>query len=536
MCIRDSYWDAFNQVSTPGGNRYPDANAELNRTVESGILVMNYLGHGGSLGWSQERVLNVSDINNWTNFNRLPLIITATCSFTGFDDASITSAGEHSILNPIGGAVALFTTVRSVYASQNFRLTSAVYDNLFQQENGQFRTIGEILRISKNQVSLTNINARKFLLIGDPSMTLAYPRHQVMTTQINGEPIETNRLDTVGALDSVRLSGMVSIDGLTPDQSFNGVMDITIYDKSTTVRTLQNDERSRIREFDLFSNIIFKGAVPVESGRFELNFIVPLDINFSPGQAKISYYTQGEDLLDAGGVYDNLVIGGSSDNPIVDDSGPNIQAWMNSRSFVNGDRINSDPLLIVDLLDESGINLSQVAIGHEITAIIDGNTQNTIILNDFFSSGSGFNTTSGTATFQINDLEPGPHTIEIRAFDIANNLSSIEIYFTVDQALNNAFLSFMVNPTPSNGPVSLNATHSIDNVISAAFQIYDMQGRLIQRIDAGGPFVGNEITYDGIIGADISIINDGAYLCRAIVEVSDGSIIRSEFKKMVVLK
>ena len=52
-------------------------------------------------------------------------------------------------------------------------------------------------------------------------------------------------------------------------------MDITIYDKSSTVRTLRNDDRSRTREFDLFSNVIFQGSVPIESGQFDLAFIVP---------------------------------------------------------------------------------------------------------------------------------------------------------------------------------------------------------------------------------------------------------------------
>ena len=527
------YWDAFNQVSTPGGNRYPDANEELNRTVDNGLLVMNYLGHGGSLGWSQERVLNVSDINNWTNFNRLPLIITATCSFTGFDDASITSAGEHSILNPVGGAVALFTTVRSVYASQNFRLTSAVYDNLFVQENGQFQTIGEILRNSKNQVSLTNINARKFLLIGDPSMTLAYPRHQVMTTQINGEAIVTNSLDTVGALDSVSISGMVSIDGLTADQSFQGEMDITIYDKSSTVRTLRNDDRSRTREFDLFSNVIFQGSVPIESGQFDLAFIVPVDINFSPGQAKISYYARGEDLIDAGGVYDNLVIGGTSVNPIEDDQGPEIQAWINARSFRNGDIVNSDPFLIVNLTDESGINLSQVAIGHEITAIVDGDTQNTIILNELFTRSSSI---GGMATIQLDGLEPGPHSVEIRAFDIANNLSTLEISFMVDEDQDGDILSFDISPNPTDADIRFSLVHDIDNVRSVRFEMYDIQGRLIQQIEAPGPFASNFINFTNAPRADVSALSSGSYICRAVIESSDGEILRSAFKKLLLLK
>ena len=334
-------------------------------------------------------------------------------------------------------------------------------------------------------------------------------------------------------MDSVSISGMVSIDGLTADQSFQGEMDITIYDKSSTVRTLRNDDRSRTREFDLFSNVIFQGSVPIESGQFDLAFIVPVDINFSPGQAKISYYARGEDLIDAGGVYDNLVIGGTSVNPIEDDQGPEIQAWINARSFRNGDIVNSDPFLIVNLTDESGINLSQVAIGHEITAIVDGDTQNTIILNELFTRSSSI---GGMATIQLDGLEPGPHSVEIRAFDIANNLSTLEISFMVDEDQDGDILSFDISPNPTDADIRFSLVHDIDNVRSVRFEMYDIQGRLIQQIEAPGPFASNFINFTNAPRADVSALSSGSYICRAVIESSDGEILRSAFKKLLLLK
>ena len=140
------YFDAFRQESTPGGNRYPTATERLNTIVDQGALIINYLGHGGPNGWAQERVLKIDDINGWNNFDRLPLIVTATCSFTGFDDPSMTTAGEATLLNPSGGALSLFTTVRSVYASKNFQLTRSVFRQMFKKEEGSFLRIGEIMR------------------------------------------------------------------------------------------------------------------------------------------------------------------------------------------------------------------------------------------------------------------------------------------------------------------------------------------------------------------------------------------------------
>ena len=125
------YLDAYPQEATPGGNRYPDVTDAINKRVEKGCLIMNYTGHGGEVGLAHERILEVSDINSWKNINNLPLFFTATCEFSRFDDPERTSAGEYVFLNPLGGGIGLFTTVRLVFASGNFVLNKDFYDAAF---------------------------------------------------------------------------------------------------------------------------------------------------------------------------------------------------------------------------------------------------------------------------------------------------------------------------------------------------------------------------------------------------------------------
>ena len=166
------YFDAFSQESTPGGQRYPDASAAINENIDKGMLTLGYLGHGGPKGWAQERVLQINDVLSWDSYNNLPILITATCSFTGFDEPTFVSAGEHALLNPNGGAIALFTTVRAVYSSSNRRLTEEVFKKIFSRAEGQRLRLGDIVRESQNANSLdtTKSNSRKFMLIGDPSL------------------------------------------------------------------------------------------------------------------------------------------------------------------------------------------------------------------------------------------------------------------------------------------------------------------------------------------------------------------------------
>ena len=97
------YFDAYPQLSTPGGERYPDAAAAIDRRVEEGALIVNYIGHGGERGWAHERVLNTSMIRAWDNAYKMPLFMTATCELARFDDPEVESAGELMVLNPEGG-------------------------------------------------------------------------------------------------------------------------------------------------------------------------------------------------------------------------------------------------------------------------------------------------------------------------------------------------------------------------------------------------------------------------------------------------
>lgn len=62
---------------------------------------------------------------------------------------------------------------------------------------------------------------------------------------------------------------------------------------------------------------------------------------------------------------------------------------MGDRAFMEGGLTNDEPKLIAHFLDENGINTSGNGIGHDITVILDENTKNTIILNDFYKGGLG---------------------------------------------------------------------------------------------------------------------------------------------------
>ena len=528
------YFDAFIQESTPGGNRYPSASSRLNTVVDQGALVINYLGHGGPNGWGQERVLKLDDINSWSNFERLPLVITATCSFTGFDDPSRTTAGEATLLNPVGGAVALFTTVRSVYASQNFRLTREVFRTLWEKEGGAFLPIGEIMRRAKNNISNDNINSRKFFMIGDPAQRLTIPNLDIRTDAINGvDPSDGESVVRVSALDQIQLEASVIDETGNLMTDYNGTVEITVFDKPQSLQTLANDPRSFTKSYRTQQNIIYQGRASVSNGKITSTWTTPVDIDYEIGPAKISYYASSTSLPDAIGFDNSLFVGGEAVAPITDDLPPVIDVFMNNRSWTSSEVVPTINTVIVDLSDDYGLNLSTVAIGHEISAVLDGDTRSIRILSSLFE-GDLADPLSGTIMFDLEELEPGEHTLEIIAFDVANNVSREEITFTVVEDFERSINSIDVRPTIiENRAEILVSTDLPDETVTMKMEVFDSSGRRVSSYST------TERSINGLISSEI-VLSDhisGIYvLYFTINSPSQGDQVISKAKKVVLLK
>lgn len=530
------YYDAYPQVSTPGGNRYPDAEESLSESINDGVLVVNYLGHGGPKGWAQERVLKVEDIAAWTNFDRLPLIITATCSFTGFDDPNITSAGEAALLNPVGGAVALFSTVRSVYASQNFRLTQAVYDFLFERDaDGRPLPIGEILRRAKNRNVSDHTNARKFLLIGDPSMRLRLPTASIRTDLINGQSTAAP-LDTLASLDVISIEGSVIKSDGSIDQSYNGQIWINLYDKVNEVTTLRNDQNSRKTTYAARENILHRGLATATSGKFSYEMTIPLDISYDAGELRLSYSAYDAMQGDMSGYFDHIPVKGSSIN--ADETGPAIEMYINDPSYQSGSVISQNSTLIVKLSDPSDINLSNSAIGHEIRLQINGPEQYDLVLNDLYTPTSGEK--GGMIRYTLPASTEGSYTATVTAYDNANNPSSAQLAFQLAAHDGIATVQIAPNPWSLDHTAQISTKHGLPNGPTAySLTLYDLSGKSVTRLSGTSISRNGEsqIAINRETHPALQNVSMGLYFCTLdLTHVQTGEKNTSQMEKWLILK
>ncbi len=544
------YFDLFPQIRLSAGDRYPAVTEGLDRAVLRGSLAITYLGHGGPRGWAQERVLSIPQIRNWRNPDHLPIFITATCTFASFDDAEFVSAGEETLLSSRGGAVALLTTTRPVFATQNRILTEKTTEALLERPNGQWRTLGDVILIAKNAITVrggssslsgTTQNARKFTLLGDPATVVALPTNGVRTTMVNQQTIDSSRVDTIGALDQITISGeIVDVNGnFLPN--FNGLVYPTVFDKPKTITTLQQDPGSPAINVEVQRNIVFRGRATVNNGRFSFTFVVPRDIDYQFGQGKISYYAADPATrIDAAGYYDQIVIGGTSRRENTDNQGPDIGIFFNDESFLSGDEVEPEATLIVKLRDESGINVTGNSIGHDLEAVMDEDSRNTIVLNDYYEANPD-DFQAGVVNYPLFDLEPGLHTLKIRAWDVANNSASTEIQFLVVTDAGETIKHILNYPNPFTDWTCFQFDHSLVNQdVEAIIQIYTVSGRLVKTIRRQLLFSDGSLRQDDCIewnGLDDyeDQLARGVYLYQVRLKGEEKTI-DSDFQKLVILK
>lgn len=538
--IEKIYLDAYKKESTAGGARFPEAQKAFNNSIQNGCLIFNYTGHGGEVGLTAERVLGIDDINKWTNGLKqngvkLPLFLTATCEFSRFDDPYRVSAGELVLLNPIGGGIGLFTTVRLVYSGQNEVLNRRFYEQVGFDSASQANPprMGDIVRRTKNAYNLGDINTRNFTLLGNPFLMLAYGRYNVKTTQINDVAIEQFS-DTLKALKKFEIKGVLTNLQGVPLNSFNGTIYPIVFDKFTNYSTLGNGTSSPMN-FTMQNNVLYRGKASVENGQFKFSFVVPKDIAYEYGFGKISYYAH-EATTDANGYTNTILIGGTADSSAIDNKGPEIRLFLNDEKFVSGGITSENPKLIAKLFDENGINTTGRGIGRDLIYVLNNNQTQAVVVNDFYQATLN-SYQSGEVIVPISNLPAGKHQLKFRAYDVYNNVSESSIEFEVKSSSKPSIERLLNYPNPFNNFTTFHFDHNLNGQeMQVMIQIFTVNGKLIktlfaQQLGDGTHF--DQISWDGKDEYGDKLAN-GVYIYKCKVS-SPGNKTTEKIEKLVIL-
>jgi hypothetical protein len=529
--VNKIYMDAFPQEQTPNGESAESVNQAIEDAVKKGALIINYTGHGSEFRWAEETILTHSMINSWGNIDKLPLFVTATCEFGRNDDPKRISGAEKLITNPNGGAIALVTTTRPVFASKNFILNKAFYEIALNLTDSGYPTLGDIFRYVKND-SYSIVANRNFALLGDPSMKLAYPRKNLKITEISSNVAG----DTIQALSPVKIKGSVTDLEGDPILNYQGIAEVTVFDKQTTTETLGSDG-GRTFTFKERNSVIFRGKASINHGQFEVNFIVPKNINYQNGFGKISLYALNfNGLEDAGGATSNFIIGGSNKNAPLDNTPPQITLFMDDTSFVDGGSTGKNTILLARLNDENGINISNSGFGQDISAVLNADRE--FILNDFFTADLD-SYQSGWVRYPLNDLEEGQHTITVKAWDVYNNSVDASLEFFVFDGSRLSLNQVINYPNPFNESTTFLIDHNQPGAtLEVEIRIFDQMGQFVDKIltiHENSPSTINDITWNSLNNTGLQL-NNGIYLYQVIVKSTTSGDKNVENQKMILIK
>jgi hypothetical protein len=475
--INKIYLDAHTQEVSAAGESYPLAKNQYDNLMSSGVLFMDYSGHGGYNNITNELFMKSADIQKMSNVNQ-GFWMLATCSFSHFD-GGVTSAGEYAILNPSGGAIGVLSACRTVYATQNTVFNRNLCDTLFGHANlfEYNMTLGEATRIAKNKTGY-DTNKLPYILLADPALKLNYPTDLQVKTILEA--------DTMHALSVQMVEGYIQ----TPDNDtatwFNGKLDVTIFDKEQDITTRDNDEtiednKTRITYKD-YPNTLFSGQTDVIDGKFAFTFMVPKDIRYNYGNGRIVYYAHDpETREEAVGHYEDFIVGGSSSLMVQDTMGPDLHIYLNTPAFKSGDETYEFPHFYADIHDDNGINTVGTGIGHDLLLVIDNDPKQTYVLNNYFNA-SNNSYQEGQVSYKMAEQSEGAHTLTFRAWDLYNNSSTASLNFHVVKGLDPSISEVTTYPNPVSKTGVMKVNIQYDRPYEAnetTVSLYDISGKLV---------------------------------------------------------
>ncbi|MBO7074826.1 MAG: type IX secretion system sortase PorU [Bacteroidales bacterium] len=510
--ISKIYADSYvRQKLSDGSYCYPDATASLIEKFNEGIMMMTYLGHGGVKGLSASNLFKVKDIESLTNYYKLPLVVTGTCEFSAFDNASLVSAGEILYKMDNGGAIAMYTTARPTQADINKNVVKAFVVHTYENGNIKNLTMGDVALMTKKENKNNSANYLSYVMFGDPALRFVYPDNKVVIDAVNGMP--TSQRLSVAPMDTLMVEGRVTNSIGALDASFNGIVYVKMFDNKSTCNTLNNaGESGNDYTYTNYSDVLYDGCFSVVNGMFSCHFAVPRNVNNQDGDAKLSFYAMDTiNGIEANTFFKNIKVDG---NPTVlpDIEGPEINLTWN------------DGHLSAALHDPQGICHYNSMLGRDIVLQIEsGNFYKSLIVNDEFEQNID-DFTSGRVEIDLDFLEVGENVLSMRAWDTHGNSNTASI--TVNVADNESVKTMhnVVNyPNPFSESTCITIDYDKNNVtVDVDIQIFDIAGRMVNTLEYKDLNAYNlKLQWDGRDGAGRHL-PAGVYIYKVYLTDSEG--------------
>ena len=535
------YIDAFNII----GGQCTGGRERLHRMLDEGTMWWNYIGHGALSTLAEENVMTNTDINNMYN-RRWPVLFAATCSF-GMHDGPSPCGSETMLLTNNAGVIAAIAPTRESMISHNGTIAATFGSVAFERdEQGRFRTIGDICREAKTRMITTasyDANNQKmyYVLLGDPALRIATPSPRVVLEQLDGQEVNDENQCTIMARQRVRLTGSVYDETGALMDDFNGTISLSMYDAeySTTSQGAATGGGKPTQgeqvTFEEQGAKLYAGRDSVIAGRFDVTIAMPSEVadNFRP--AALNMYAKATDGREAIGCNRQFYVYGYDDSAEPDNQAPTVDyAYLNHDTFTPGSVVNESPMFLAAVSDDIGINLSTAGIGHQMSLRLDESRS----YNDvaFYYTPSADGSPSGTIAYPLENLTEGNHTLTFRVWDTSGNSATRTLNFFVEQGAQPKIFDIFTDVNPASTEANFYLSHNRpDARLTVTLDIYDMLGHRVWTTtvtDRSDMFLSAPIRWD-LTDLGGRRVQRGIYIYRATVS-TDGGSVQSAAKRIAV--
>lgn len=480
-----------------------ETRADLIRAWNEGALFLNYTGHGNETLMAHEVIFIYDDISLLTNIDALPLYFAASCRLNKFDMPTIDSIGEALVKSKTGGAIVSVGSTRDSGANPNSALNREFHSYIFglqQASPAAVMDVGTAFQAAFYPASDWRNNT-KFMIVGDPALTLRAPSGTGAFESDGLEPVrrrDTVTVDGEAAGEAERADG-VALVRFTECADTSGYYHV--YPESLGYPPHHV-------EYTLPGKTVFDGPVPVHDGVLSTQFVVSTFAAEGPYARLRAYFYGADDETDGSFSLEDIRLNGAVVVP--DGVVPSVTAEFES----GGLSILPGTALRVSAFDEHGVNLVDRDLSRAVTLTLDASPDTTNLTDSFIYDFDSH--TSGTITYELPTLSLGAHSLEVSATDNMGNRTNEEVSFeivsTTDFKIRN--VANHPNPFPSGAREGTYILFQLPSEADVRIDVFTVGGRLIRTIEGiPGQTGPNQIYWDGRDEEGDELAN-GVYLYR----------------------
>ena len=487
-------------VNTVHNSQYPRSASEPNismdrktatvgkqliaQNLKSGMYYMTYVGHAGSIGFTKYNNMWVTSDVVGTSYKHFPIMSTACCNVAHYD-GDTRGIAELMFHKRDGGAIALLTTSRSVYAINNDEINTYFIRGLFSNAtNGHMPTLGEAYIGCKNAFTSANINKMSFFLLGDPAIRVNYPVSRFNITRVNGTSLTgDNAMANISPLMKFAIDAQVVNASGTVDRTFNGDATVTLYDKDEFCTTLTQSGVDRDIYFNRAKLAEISGRVV--NGIFHGEMIAPKSPAASDEAVLLRVYAHkdGSDYMVNGFTKQITMLPYDESQAVNDTQAPVINNMFinDAESFSNGAVISPDALLYINVTDNEGINLQSSSLELNMDLVLDGGRST-------YSDVSCYTMVDGDGRainieYPLSNLTEGMHTLTYTVYDVVGNSATRTICFMVGQT-STSTLTADKWPAYNDGEVNFGLETTLSQSPEFTVRVIDATGNLVWKTTA----------------------------------------------------